>query len=225
MGTGSAAWEPQLEHVDGRMCVLAPDLPGFGGSEGPFSIPRAVAAIASLLDERGADEAVVCGLSLGALVALRFALSHPERTRALGLVAGFAALPDELREQQLSMAFEIEQTPADELESVLDQLVAPVPPGYRKGARHALSGFNSVTLAGLVREASLFDVAAECSVYKGPAIVAWGADDELNAGLGQELAALLPAATIETVPGAGHVANLDAPVAFNEMVDRLLASA
>jgi pimeloyl-ACP methyl ester carboxylesterase len=39
------------------------------------------------LDERGIDRAVVCGISLGGLVALRFAATHPERTAALVLVS------------------------------------------------------------------------------------------------------------------------------------------
>ncbi len=42
--------------------------------------------LASFLDAQGIDVAVVGGVSLGAGVALRFALDHQERVRALGLI-------------------------------------------------------------------------------------------------------------------------------------------
>ena len=55
--------------------------------------PRFVADLGRILDEQGVARAVVGGLSMGAGIALRFALAHPERTRALVL----AAFPGERR--------------------------------------------------------------------------------------------------------------------------------
>jgi 3-oxoadipate enol-lactonase len=224
MGTGADAWQPQLDHFAEHVRVLAPDLPGYGDSAGPFSIPRSVAALRAVLDERGIGQAVLCGLSVGALVSLRFALSYPERVAGLVVVAGFAALPADARTQQLAMATQLAEMPSEATAGVVEQVVAPVPAASRDAARRALAGFAPSSLAALMREASLFDVADECRGFDRPTVVAWGADDHLNAPLGRVLASLLGSAATREIPGAGHVANLDAPVAFNDMLKEFLAS-
>ena len=67
--------------------LVRPDLRGFGESPlpgGPFSNVEDVRA---LLDELGLGGVAVVGNSFGGRVALDFALTHPDRTRALVLVA------------------------------------------------------------------------------------------------------------------------------------------
>ncbi|MDP9285519.1 MAG: hypothetical protein M3P41_11310, partial [Actinomycetota bacterium] len=46
----------------------------------------------------------LCGLSWGALVALRFALEEPARVRRLAVCAGFASLPRALRALQYALS-------------------------------------------------------------------------------------------------------------------------
>jgi pimeloyl-ACP methyl ester carboxylesterase len=46
-----------------------------------------VARIAAALDERRIERAIVCGISFGGLVALRFAATHPQRTSHLVLAS------------------------------------------------------------------------------------------------------------------------------------------
>jgi pimeloyl-ACP methyl ester carboxylesterase len=55
------------------------------GSE--CSVENDVARIARELDERRIDHAIVCGISFGGLIALRFAALHPARTHALVLAS------------------------------------------------------------------------------------------------------------------------------------------
>src|SRR5918999_5646888 len=88
-------WEPQLAAFGDRIPVVAPHLPGFGGTEGPEVLTMAEAALAcvSALDEAGMDTAVTCGLSLGGYVA--FELWRSARERIDGLVlANTRAEPD-----------------------------------------------------------------------------------------------------------------------------------
>ena len=95
-----------VEHGSGPALVVIPGLPGswkfvapavhalsagfrvLTMSLGPeCTLDSDVRRIAASLDERRIDRAVVCGISLGGLVALRFAAAHPERTSALVLVS------------------------------------------------------------------------------------------------------------------------------------------
>jgi pimeloyl-ACP methyl ester carboxylesterase len=55
-----------------------------------------------------------------------------------------------------------------------------------------------------------------------PALVLVGERDRANASLAAVLARNLPDATLEIVPGAGHVANADAPEAFTALLRAFL---
>jgi pimeloyl-ACP methyl ester carboxylesterase len=72
--------------------VYAPDLPGSGWSYKPEDADYSPGFFERFVDEfmdaLGIERAAVVGNSLGGLVALRLALSEPERVTALGLIAG-----------------------------------------------------------------------------------------------------------------------------------------
>jgi pimeloyl-ACP methyl ester carboxylesterase len=81
-----------IERIASQGCrVIAPSLPGFGGSRelpsSSFSIGGYAQWVADLLVALEVDEpAVVVGHSFGGGVAIRVAHDHPERTRSLVLV-------------------------------------------------------------------------------------------------------------------------------------------
>jgi pimeloyl-ACP methyl ester carboxylesterase len=95
-----------VEKGNGPPLVLVPGIPGpwqyirsavdalaasfrvLTFSLGPeCSIESDVARIRHELDERRIDQAIVCGISFGGLIALRFAATHAARTRALVLAS------------------------------------------------------------------------------------------------------------------------------------------
>lgn len=72
--------------------VLAPDQRGYGGSSRPdaiedYSIVELTADIAGLLDDVGADRAVLVGHDWGSPVAANFPLFFPDRARALAVLS------------------------------------------------------------------------------------------------------------------------------------------
>jgi pimeloyl-ACP methyl ester carboxylesterase len=80
-------WEPQVGPlVDAGYRVVRPDFRGFGDSDlapGPFSN---VADVRELLEHLGVERARIVGGSLGARVALEYALTYPDAVEALVLV-------------------------------------------------------------------------------------------------------------------------------------------
>src|SRR2546426_1164680 len=86
---------PQARALQTRYRVVRFDARGHARSGAPDD-PRAngpeafVGDLARVLDRVGAERAVVGGLSMGAGVALRFALAHPDRVDGL-VLAGFPA--------------------------------------------------------------------------------------------------------------------------------------
>jgi pimeloyl-ACP methyl ester carboxylesterase len=98
-GTSGAIWRRTLPLLaDGRR-VVAPDLPGYGGSPaaGPgFALEEVTDRLVTGLDEAGVPVPYdLVGHSMGGAIAILLAARHPERVRRLVLVApaGLAALP------------------------------------------------------------------------------------------------------------------------------------
>ncbi len=73
-----------------------------------------------------------------------------------------------------------------------------------------------------MRECARFDVRRSAERLTTPTLVLCGERDRLNLPLSRSLATLLPNARFETIPDAGHIANLDNPEAFNAAVSAFL---
>lgn len=176
-------------------------------------------AVVGMLDAH--DGADLCGISLGALVALAAALERPESTRRLVLVAGFARLPARWRLLQSVLGGAARLVPERRLRR---GLVSAVPEPYRADAARELT-FGRRELASALREAAQFDVARRAATLTVPTLVLCGERDRVNLGLSRELARLLPNASFATVPDAGHVANLDNPEGVTGALRAFLGSA
>lgn len=90
-GTGESAidWAWVIPSLADTYRVYAPDLPGSGDSSKPacdYSLEFYIRFAINFLNALAIEQAVLVGNSLGGLIALQVALSHPERVAALGLV-------------------------------------------------------------------------------------------------------------------------------------------
>jgi len=89
-GSNGNAWHYQLDALAASNSPLAFDFPGHGrsaGVEGMKSVGEYADFVAALLDTLKIDSAVIAGRSMGAAVAMDFALRYPLRTQALILMA------------------------------------------------------------------------------------------------------------------------------------------
>ena len=105
LGGSARNWGPQVRALRARYRVVRFDARGHARSEAPpdpqaYQPEEFVADVGRVLDRVSAERATVGGLSMGAGIALRFALAFPERVQGLVLAsfpapassgAGFAA--------------------------------------------------------------------------------------------------------------------------------------
>src|ERR1700732_4353774 len=87
----SAMWQGQIAALSKHHKLVLWDMRGHGPSDYPddtngYSEALTVPDMAGLLDEAGADSAIVGGLSLGGYMSLAFHRAHPERVRALLII-------------------------------------------------------------------------------------------------------------------------------------------
>lgn len=86
------SWGPVIPRLAERRRVVAPDWPGYGGSEGlgrPHGVHDLVVWLRGLLDALDIARADLVGISMGGAAALGSALATPERVRGLVLVDAY----------------------------------------------------------------------------------------------------------------------------------------
>ncbi|MEM4782473.1 MAG: alpha/beta hydrolase, partial [Halalkalicoccus sp.] len=91
------SWAGQRERFGEEYRIVAPDLRGHGRT-GPsearrYSIDLLADDLDALLDELGIEESVICGLSLGSMVAQAYAARHPDRIRGILLAGAVQTFP------------------------------------------------------------------------------------------------------------------------------------
>ena len=96
--------------------LVGVDLRGRGDSDKPesgYELEAHASDVVRVLDHLGLRDAVICGHSMGGFVALKTALSYPDRVRALVLLdSGWPrveAAPEEMSEEQKQEAAAIEE--------------------------------------------------------------------------------------------------------------------
>ena len=212
-GSSGSAWAPQIAGLGDRYRILAPDLPGHGDNAGPFTLQAAVESVAGAIAEVDGSAHLV-GISGGAVVALLTCLEHPGRVRSLVLSAGVAHPPRWFALQHAMMRVLPEPLLGRALRGPLsagrpEHAQAAGADFRRAGKRTYLAGLRAI--AGLDLRPSLNRVAV-------PTLVLCGSADRPNIPLSRELAAGIPGAELQIVPGANHLWNLQQPEAFNQIL-------
>ena len=227
VGSDKNVWAPQLGHFKRQRRAVALSYPGYGESafvEGATRDDYAAAVLATM-NELAIDRAHICGLSLGGVVAIAIHAAAPERCASLIIADSFAVHPDgqgifdrsENASRTIGMRALAEARAGALLGSgagpsihreVIDTMSAIDPAAYVIGAR-------AVWLADQRNRARKIDV---------PTLVLVGGEDVITPpALSEQLAALIPGAKLEIIAGAGHLANLEQPLAFNTAIDGFLS--
>lgn len=126
----SSYWDELIPLLDGQCRLLVPDLPGHGQSSLPpasFSIEAYADTISQLLAQKGIEQAVWLGHSLGGYITLAAAERQPERVSAFGLVHS-TAFPDDPsgKEGRLKAIQTIQQSGIDAfVDGLVPKLFAP----------------------------------------------------------------------------------------------------
>ena len=214
----SEMWHGQIEALSKHHQLVLWDMRGHGRSDYPddplaYSEALTVADMAALLDQVGAKNAVVGGLSLGGYMSLAFYRAHPDRVCALLIIdTGPGFKKDDARWAWNKRAHET----GDRFER--EGL------GALKSASRERSGVSHRDASGLARAARGMLTQRDARVIeslpdiKVPSLVVVGADDTPFLAASDYMAAKIPGAAKVVIPGGGHAVNIDQPQAFIDAV-------
>ena len=224
-------WEPQLTAL-GSDRVIAPSLPGFGGT--PLSSPvmrmdAAADAVAAAADEAGFDRVVLCGISMGGYVSFAFWRKYGDRVAGLVLANTKAEADDEAGKER-------RQALADRLRTEGSQFLVDSP-GPLLSANAPAEQWDRVRAiieaqpAEAIATASLgmaerADSSRDLARIDVPTLVITSTGDTLiPADVTRTIADRIPGARLEVIMGAGHLSNIEAPDRFTDLLrEQLLRS-
>jgi pimeloyl-ACP methyl ester carboxylesterase len=207
--------------------VVAFDLPGFGEAEPAPGEQAPWLDVLSAMDALSIERAALVGNSFGGAVALRVALVAPERVSALALISapGVEFEPS----AQLRAAWDAEEAPLDRgdteaaVAAVVEAWTLPDAPQELRGRVAAMQRRIFEVQAGITEPTEGPDPAEEHpELLAGldiPVLVAAGEHDMpdfLDAA--EQLAQTLPRAQRAVIAGAGHLAPLETPAVFRELL-------
>jgi pimeloyl-ACP methyl ester carboxylesterase len=227
VGLSQATWGPQVVAFAGRYQVIAYDMLGHGESVLPSenaTLNQYATQLATLLDHLGIDAASVIGHSMGALVALEFALNYPARAIR---VATLNAVYRRTAKQRRAVMRRVRTLETMDSLAAVDATLTrwfgqPIPPHLIAQANMVRLLLMSANPIGYARTYRLFATSDYAHVGRlcelaAPALFMTG---ELDANSSPEMSRAMgddvPHAQVAIVPGERHMMSLTAPDVVNQ---------
>jgi 3-oxoadipate enol-lactonase len=230
LGTDFRIWDKVLSAFDAKYRIVRYDMRGHGlsdATDAPYRIESDHAAdLIALLDHLDVENAVLCGVSVGGLIAQAVYAARPDLVRAMVISSTAHKIGDAetwngrieqaARNGMVSMAqptMERWFTPGFRAQHAAELA------GYRNMvARTTLSGFTG-TLAA-IRDADFTEEAKQIGV---PLLcLAGGEDGGIKPEVVKSLADLVPGSRYELIEGVGHHPQIEKPEEWVALVDKFL---
>jgi 3-oxoadipate enol-lactonase len=219
----SGMWARQLAALEKRHRVIAPDYRGLGKSGGPTeatTMELVAEDVRALLGHLRIERAGVVGLSMGGYSAFELYRQAPALFRGIALCDTKAgADTDEgkaTREKFAKTA--LEKGLGWVADEMVPKLLRPEPDAavVKEVRRLVLDGTPAGVAAAQRGMAKRKDSTPTLATIACPALVVVGEQDALTPPAEAErMAKAIPGAKLVKIPGAGHLANIEAPEAFD----------
>jgi pimeloyl-ACP methyl ester carboxylesterase len=226
-GSDHSAWSHQYGRLHRKYNIVAIDLPGHGHSDGDgeSDVERYCIWVKKLLDSLDLKSAVLVGHSLGAAIALRFAINYPQE------IAGIVVLGGGMKMPVNPFILEFLKTNPAEMPAEIIDLICKFSLAKENRAklsaplRKSISQSKVDILYGDLSACNELDLTQETGKINVPSLIVCGAEDKMTSpDFSRQLAAGMSGAMLEIVAGAGHMVMLERPAEFNASLDKFVAS-
>jgi 3-oxoadipate enol-lactonase len=225
LGTDLRMWEPQVAALAQRHRVLRHDTRGHGKSatpKGPYTIDMLADDVLGLMSHAGATRFYVVGISLGGLQALTVGLRRRPGLAGIAICDSRIDVPSEsakAMDDRVQLARERGMAPI--AEAMIERRFTPptlaAKPAYLDTVRQMLRATSVEGFAGCINAIKHSGLSHRLATLRVPTLFLAGDQDAaLPVDLMREVQSQVPGARAAIIPGAGHLSNLEQPVAFNE---------
>ncbi len=225
LGSDLRIWDEVAKRLAGRFRVVRYDLRGHGLTEAakpPYSASDLARDVVTLLDELKIEQAVICGVSVGGVIAQALALGHPKRVRGLVLCDTGARIGSaESWQQRIDM---VKASGIASLEKITMERWFST--GFRDRRPADVRGY-----ANMLRQTTVEGYVGTCAALRDAdfrgmnakikcrTLVLSGAIDIATPPeLGRELAGLIRGAQFSLIQNAAHLPCIEQPEAVTERI-------
>jgi pimeloyl-ACP methyl ester carboxylesterase len=226
-------WNEQLAVLPPTIRGIAYDIRGHGYSEvgdGMYTIELFVDDLADLMKSLKVEKAIICGLSMGGYIAIRFAVKYPEKL--LGLVLADTRAEGDTNEAKLKRATSMQKLKTDGMEvyasDSINALLAPTSMGNKKlvqRVKKMIVDTSKLAVTGtLLALAARTDNGNSLDEIKVPTLVVVGEDDAITPPIAaQAIHEGISGSTMEVIPMSGHLSPLENTEVFNSVFLKFLS--
>ncbi|MEO3431371.1 3-oxoadipate enol-lactonase [Pelagibius sp. CAU 1746] len=225
LGTDFRIWDDVVARLIERFRIVLYDKRGHGLSEtgdSPYSIDDHVGDLAALMDDIAVEGAIVCGLSVGGLIAQGLYASRPELVSGLILCDTAHKIGTEEMWSQ-RMAAVAEGGIASIADAILERWFTEE---FRESDPIALQGWHAMLTrtplegylgtCAAIRDADFTEEARRIAL---PALCVVGEEDGATPPeLVRQMADLIPGARYEVIAGSGHLPCIERPAQLAELI-------
>ena len=221
-------WDSQVSALTPRYRVLRYDLRGHGrtaATPGSYSIASLGQDLVGLWDALGVRKSHLVGLGLGGSISLGVALDHPDRLLSLAPCCCRARMTPEFAVMWHKLFNTVE---AGGIETILEQTAQrwfsdafkAAHPQVLESVRAMIRATSKEGYLGVVSAFLNLDLEDRIDRIQAPTLFIGGAEDRIGgpAGVMQGLADKVPGARFAAVPDAAHIASVQNPRAFNQIL-------
>lgn len=193
LGQKSSSWQRTVQVMNNSRDILCPDLSEWFHNTEPCyaDLYRVLERFCEQFDE----PLNLCGLSLGGILALQYALEHSEKVNSLVLMGTQVSMPKNMLKLQ-NMIFQIMPNAT-----------------FRK------IGFNKTDMINLCKSMMDLDFRQDLKKIKCRTLVICGEKDKANKSASLELKQEIPNAEFSIISHAGHEVNIDNPLELGEKLN------
>ncbi len=226
---GSAQWDAEIEHLQNRFDVIAPDLPGFADAsamQGTDQIADFATAVLSFLDDLNIGSFFLLGHSMGCMIAQEMAVIAPTRIERLILygTGAIGLMPHRFESIEASH----ERLRRDGVPAMARRIVATwfvegenthrFPTVARLGAQASIQAATAALDAMLKWDGR--KALAEIDI---PSLIIWGEKNQSYRWSQIEtLWHNIPDSSLAIMPNSAHAAHLEKPALFHALIDDFL---